>query len=86
MPDLSPWQFIDGILLVAEDPAYLCFCFHYLTFLLTQAGFLISPKSSSAPTSDITWLGKRLSSPPLQLRNSPASVARAVLFVSYLYL
>jgi hypothetical protein len=86
--DLPPWQYYDDILLASTDPAFLTFTFHYTCHLLTTAGFIISPKSSQAPSTEITWLGKTLFSTPgrLTLTNTPLRVASTLLHIAYLRL
>jgi len=87
-PALHYWQYIDDVLLASTDPAFLTAMFSLTCDLLTKAGFLISPKSSTTPSAQITWLGKTLTSTPghLLITNAPHNVATTILHICYLRL
>jgi hypothetical protein len=54
------WIYIDDVLFAHTDPAYLRYVVCYAVFLLESAGFIVSPKSVTTPTTEILWLGKIL--------------------------
>eukprot|EP00906_Rhabdomonas_costata_P007761 RCo011111 len=70
----------------AQIPPFVWSWCHLRCHLLTKAGFIISPKSSSCPSTEITWLGKTLTSAPgrLALTNTPQRVASTLLHIAYL--
>ena len=70
------WQYVDDVLLSSDDPAFLFATCCYAIFLLTRFGFVISPKSQTTPTPEITWLGKIISG--TFVANTPSRVAQAL--------
>ena len=70
------WQYVDDILLTSADPVFLFAMCCYAAHLLTSAGFVISPKSHTIPTTEITWLGKTITAD--SICNSAGRVAHAL--------
>ena len=79
------WQYVDDVLIAHEDPHFLVFVFHFTCHLLVTANFNISSKSSTSPTTSITWLGKILCSTPFSITNSVDQVAKAILYIFFFH-
>ena len=82
--DLSLFQYLADIPLASLDPYFLYAMFHYAQHLLTSAGFLISPKSSTVPPTRIMWLGKAIDSGPTKLTHFPSREASVILSIFHL--
>ena len=54
------WVYVDDVLLAHSDPVFLTYVVYYAVHLLECAGFIISTKSVTVPTT-IQWLGKTVS-------------------------
>ena len=56
------WQYLDDLLIAHTDPHFLTYLVAYAAYLLTQGFILSLSKYILAPTQEITWLGRLLSS------------------------
>ena len=68
-------QYFDDILLVSTDKQLLAWDTDQLVRDMVQAGWMVSPKSITVPTSSLTWLGKVLDGTRLTIQQSPAYLA-----------
>lgn len=73
------WIYLDDILLAHSDPHFLTYVTYLAVYLLQSAGFVISQKSILIPTSDITWLGKKLS--PAGISNTLPRITQLLLSI-----
>ena len=74
------WIYSDDVLLAHPDPHFLMYVTNYATFLLSSAGFLLSPKCHLTPTNAFTWLGKQLSA-STGITNAPARPTQLLLHI-----
>ena len=71
-----PMQYLEDVLIVCCDPYFLQFALHFAKHLISNAGLLVSIKSSEYPVITITWLGKTVSATTVQIL--PSSMAAAL--------
>ena len=74
------WIYIDDVLLAHPDPHFLMYVTNYATYLLSSAGFLLSPKCHLTPTNTITWLGKELSASS-GISNTPTRLIQLLIHI-----
>ena len=68
-------QYLDDILLVSTERKVLEWDTSQLVTDLIQAGWIVSPKFVTVPSTSLTWLGKVLDGTRLTIKQSPAYLA-----------
>ena len=71
-------QYLDDILLLSTDRHTLEWDTGKLVSDLVSAGWVVSPKSVTVPTTSLTWLGKELNGVDLSIQQSPVYLAQMV--------